>query len=103
MADVVRAARDTGATSIWANILNLRPGTREHFLETLAKDWPELLPRYERLYRGWSYLAKQHVEPVRRAVAELKDRFALRPLRAPVQRTTAPPRRPEQLRLPLTG
>ena len=34
LADVVRAARDAGATSIWAGLLNLRPGTREHFLET---------------------------------------------------------------------
>ena len=41
MADVVRAARDAGATSIWANVLYLRPGTREHFLENLARDWPD--------------------------------------------------------------
>ena len=44
LADVVRAARDAGATGIWANLLNLRPGTREHFLENLARDWPEELP-----------------------------------------------------------
>ena len=58
MADVVRAARDAGATSIWTNVLYLRPGTREHFLENLARDWPELLPRYERLYAGRAYVAK---------------------------------------------
>ena len=52
MATVVRAARDAGATSIWANVLYLRPGTREHFLDNLARDWPELLPRYEALYAG---------------------------------------------------
>src|SRR5437773_3072775 len=46
MADVVRAARDAGATSIWTNVLHLRPGTREYFLDNLARDWPELLPRY---------------------------------------------------------
>ena len=40
MADVVRAARDAGATSVWTNVLFLRPGTREHFLEHLARDWP---------------------------------------------------------------
>src|SRR3954466_3856637 len=32
MADVVKAARDAGATSIWTNVLYLRPGTREHFM-----------------------------------------------------------------------
>ena len=55
MADVVRAARDAGATSIWTNVLYLRPGTREHFLENLARDWPALLPMYERLYAGRAY------------------------------------------------
>jgi len=77
LADVVRAARDAGATSIWTGLLNLRPGTREHFLESLARDWPELLPRYERLYRGRAYLGHAEIEPVRREVAELRDRFAI--------------------------
>jgi DNA repair photolyase len=77
LADVVRAARDVGATGIWTILLNLRPGTREHFLENLARDWPELLPRYERLYAGRSYLPAGDSEPVRREVAELKDRFAI--------------------------
>ena len=77
LADVVRAARDAGATSIWTGLLNLRPGTREHFLESLARDWPQLVPRYARLYRGRAYLGKAEVEPVRREVAELRERFAI--------------------------
>src|SRR5438105_10662291 len=56
LAAVVRAAREAGACGIWANVLFLRPGTREHFLDCLARDWPELLPDYEALYRGRSYL-----------------------------------------------
>jgi DNA repair photolyase len=75
LADVVRAARDAGATGIWTNVLYLRPGTREHFLENLARDWPELLPRYERLYRGRAYLGKGEIEPIRREVADLRHRF----------------------------
>jgi DNA repair photolyase len=71
MADVVRAARDAGATSIWTNVLYLRPGTREHFLDNLARDWPELLPMYERLYSGRAYVTKDVVEPVRARVREL--------------------------------
>ena len=34
---VVLAAREAGATFLWWNVLNLRPGTREHFLERLAR------------------------------------------------------------------
>jgi DNA repair photolyase len=71
MADVVRAARDAGATSIWANVLYLRPGTREHFLDNLARDWPELLPMYERLYAGRAYLPNAIVSPVRHRVRDL--------------------------------
>jgi DNA repair photolyase len=52
MADVVRAAREAGATGVWANLLYLKPGTKEHFLQALANDWPELVPEYERLYGG---------------------------------------------------
>src|SRR5262245_7770503 len=50
LAAVVRAAREAGATGIWAGVLHLRPGTREHFMESLARHWPEELARYERLY-----------------------------------------------------
>jgi DNA repair photolyase len=42
--EVVKAAREAGATGVWTNLLFLRPGTREHFLEHLAEDWPEVLP-----------------------------------------------------------
>src|SRR5438105_9469962 len=35
--EVVRAAREAGATGVWANVLYLKPGTREHFLESLAE------------------------------------------------------------------
>src|SRR5690349_17036412 len=77
LADVVKAARDAGATAIWTNVLYLRPGTREHFLAHLARNWPELLPRYERLYAGRAYVAKADQEPVRREVADLRHRFEI--------------------------
>jgi DNA repair photolyase len=75
--EVVRAAREAGATSIWANLLYLRPGTREHFLENLARDWPEELERYERLYAGRAYLPSKAAEPVRAEVAELRRRYGI--------------------------
>src|SRR4051794_20327584 len=101
LADVVKAARDAGATGIWTGLLNLRPGTREHFLANLARDWPELLPRYERLYAGRAYLAEKDIEPVRREVADLKDRFAIGDRRR-VRLLPAPPPLPEAEQLELT-
>jgi DNA repair photolyase len=95
LADVVRAARAAGATGVWANLLNLRPGTREHFLEHLAQDWPELLPEYERLYAGGkAYLGTEQVRPVKERVAELARRYAIRD-RRPEPLVPAP--EPEQL------
>ena len=71
LAEVVRAARDAGACGIWANLLYLKPGTREHFLECLGRDWPELVPEYERLYAGRAYLRSDASEPVRHEVRSL--------------------------------
>jgi DNA repair photolyase len=68
---VVKAAREAGATGVWTNLLFLRPGTREHFLEHLAEDWPELLPRYRELYRNRAYLPADETKPVRLEVSAL--------------------------------
>jgi DNA repair photolyase len=74
---VVKAAREAGAVSIWANVLFLRPGTREHFLEALARDWPEELDRYERLYERRAYLKGDQTKPVKDAVNELRKRYGV--------------------------
>jgi DNA repair photolyase len=94
LADVVREARAAGASGIWANVLYLRPGTREHFLEALARDWPELVPGYERLYAGRSYLPTSEIEPVKRAVRDLA-RASWQPRRPTIE----PEPEPEQLAL----
>jgi DNA repair photolyase len=100
MAEVVRAARDAGATSIWANVLYLRPGTREHFLDNLARDWPELLPRYERLYAHRAYLDKVVVGHVRQQVRELATIHGVGDRRSA---KLEPPPEPEFEQLPLAA
>jgi DNA repair photolyase len=98
MADVVRAAREAGATGVWANVLYLKPGTKEHFLEALGRDWPELLPEYERLYERRAYLSKADAEPVRAEVRELTRAHGIRDRR---RVRLEPPEDPEQLQLAL--
>ena len=70
---VVRAARAAGARTIWASVVHLRPGVREHFLEGLERDWPEEVARYEALFAARAYLpaatTTPMLEPVRRAAA----------------------------------
>ena len=43
------------AQNVWTRVLYLPPGTREHFLEQLGRDWPDHVPEYEELYRGRAY------------------------------------------------
>jgi DNA repair photolyase len=94
MEQVVREAREAGACGVWANLLYLRPGTREHFLTALAEDYPEQLPAYERLYAGRAYLRSAETKPVRAQVAELARKHGIRDRR---RTRLAPAPVPEQL------
>jgi DNA repair photolyase len=96
LAEVVKAVRAAGATSVWANLLYLRPGTKEHFLEALARDWPEQLEQYEQLYAGGAYLPRSRSDPVRSHVRDLAREHGVRD-RRDVKLT--PPAEPVQLSL----
>ncbi|HEX5245961.1 MAG TPA: radical SAM protein [Gaiellaceae bacterium] len=96
LADVVRAARAAGATGVWANLLYLKPGTKEHFLAALERNWPELLPEYERLYARRAYLPAEKTKPVREQVRELARAHGVRDRR---RVRLEPPDDPEQLSL----
>jgi DNA repair photolyase len=92
---VVRAAREAGATRLWCNLLYLQPGTREHFLEHLARDWPQEAERYARLYRR-PYLDRAVSEPIKRQVAALAREAGIADRRV---EPCEPPPAPEQLPL----
>ncbi|HEX3455545.1 MAG TPA: radical SAM protein [Gaiellaceae bacterium] len=94
---VVREARAAGATGIWANLLYLKPGTREHFLAELGRDWPEHVERYEQLYGQRAYLTAAETKPVKELVARLSRESSARTTR----RVLRPPPEPEQLSLSL--
>jgi DNA repair photolyase len=96
LADVVRAAREAGACAVWANTLYLKPGTREHYLDCLARDWPELVPEYERLYGRRAYLPQAESGPVRDEVRRLAREHGIGDRR---RVRLAPPAAPEQLEL----
>ena len=96
LADVVREARAAGATGIWANLLYLRPGTREHFLAALDRDWPELLPEYEQLYRRGAYLPRHETGLVRDRVRALARSHGVRDRR---RVRLEPPEIAEQLQI----
>ncbi len=98
--EVVRAAREAGACGIWSNLLFLRPGTREHFLEAVSRDYPEQLDHYERLYARRAYLGADKTKPVRTQVTELARRHGVRDRRS-TRLEPEPPVIAEQLALAL--
>jgi DNA repair photolyase len=98
LAEVVRAARQASATGVWTNLLFLRPGTREHFLEHLAQDWPELVPRYEELYGKRAYLGSAESKPLRKQVSALARKHGVADRRV---QPLEPERRPEPEQLEL--
>ncbi len=101
MGAVVRAAREAGATRVWARGLYLQPGTREHFLAALAAEWPALSASYVRLYRRGAYLPKEVDGAIRGTVKELALRHGIgdrRVIRLEPAQVEAPP---EQLALGL--
>jgi DNA repair photolyase len=94
--DVIKAARAAGATGLWAGMLHLKDGTREHFMSVLGKHWPELVPRYEAAYRDRAYL------PLAFGKATIKTVTRLRALHGVSDRRRVilnPPPEPEQLSL----
>ena len=99
LAKVVKAARDAGATGVWANLLYLKPGTREHFLEALARDWPDQLEHYEQLYARKAHLPASETQPVRALVRKLAREHGIRDRRASALPPPNPPAKAEQLSL----
>lgn len=50
VAAVVEACVDAGAKWITPLMLHLKPGVKEHWFEWMQTNYPELLPRHQRLY-----------------------------------------------------
>lgn len=93
---VVKAARAAGATGLWAGMLHLKDGTREHFMAVLARHWPELVPRYGRAYLDRAYLPPAYGEKAMKEVARLRSLHRVSDRRRVVLK---PPPEPEQLLL----
>ncbi|MEX1103073.1 MAG: radical SAM protein, partial [Dehalococcoidia bacterium] len=74
---VVRAAREAGATSLWAKVLHMGPGTKEHFMAALARDWPEQVPAYQALYAGRAYLDDRTTAPTIERVEALRELYEI--------------------------
>jgi len=46
----IKAIADHGARFVGCNVMYLQDGTRTHFLKFIAREFPAMLPRFEKLY-----------------------------------------------------
>lgn len=63
--EVLRAAADAGARFASTMMLHVKPGLRDHWFEWLEENQPELVDRYQELYRDRSYIERQRPTPRR--------------------------------------
>ncbi|HEY8678870.1 MAG TPA: radical SAM protein [Candidatus Dormibacteraeota bacterium] len=91
----VSAAAEAGACFLWANIVYLKPGTKEHFMAFLDREYPHLIPRYRELFPH-AYAPREATVPIAEAVARLKRRHGVADRRA---WRAQPPPEPVQLAL----
>jgi DNA repair photolyase len=89
--EILRIAEDAGAISAPAMPLHLRPGVKEVFFEWMRAHRPDLMPRYEELYRNRSYVPSAEKKRIADVVDSVRPpRRSRRPRGRPAGRR--PPR-----------
>ncbi len=73
----LRAIAEAGATGVTVVPLHLRPGAREWFSAWLAREHPQLVPRYQQLYRRGAGVAPEYRSWLAQRVAPLLARYGL--------------------------
>jgi DNA repair photolyase len=68
---------DAGATGVAYSALHLRPGAKEWFAAWLAREHPELVPRYRALYGAGAYAPKEYRRQLAARIRPLLRRYGL--------------------------
>jgi DNA repair photolyase len=96
------AARRAGARFVHAGALRLYPAIRDRFLPILARHFPELLPRYERAYKGQGAAPRDYARALARRVQQLQQKHGFAVNEGMIDRYRVK-RRPAQGELELRG
>jgi DNA repair photolyase len=72
----VKAIADHGARFVGCNVMYLQDGTRTHFMNFIAREFPHLVPRYERLYTK-KYPPDAYRKEIKAMVSLLQDRYGM--------------------------
>jgi DNA repair photolyase len=74
----IKAIADHGAAFMGSVVLHLKDGTRTHFFEYLAQEFPALVQKYQRLYQSRAYVPKAYAAEVRSVMELLQTRYGLK-------------------------
>jgi DNA repair photolyase len=85
----IKAIADHGARFVGCNVMYLQDGTRTHFMKFLAREFPAMAPRFERLYAR-KYPPDRYRTEVRAMVRMLQQRYGLSKREAPDDQPEAP-------------
>lgn len=87
----IKAIADHGAAFMGANVMFLKEGTRDHFMGFLAREFPDMVTSYNRLYAG-AYASPAYVKAVGGMIDTLQKRYEVRGRRPRNEEST--PREP---------
>ena len=76
MERTIKAIADHGARFVGYSIMHLEGGTRDHFLKFIDREFPAMLPRFERLY-ATKHPPAAYRKEVQGMVRVLQDRYGL--------------------------
>jgi DNA repair photolyase len=91
----VKAIADHGARFAGCNVMYLQEGTRTHFMKFMAREFPSMVPRYEKLYVQ-KYPPDAYRKELQAMVRTLQDRYGVNP-RARDEQEEAGPMESEQV------
>src|SRR3954471_2902863 len=84
----IKAIADHGAAFMGANLMYLKGGTKDHFMGFLAREFPEMVESYNRLYAG-AYANSEYVKAVRGMIDVLQQRYEVRGRRSRSEESVA--------------
>jgi DNA repair photolyase len=73
----IKAIADHGARFVGCNVMHLEDGTRTHFMRFIEREFPSMLPRFERLYAR-KYPPESYSKEVKAMVRVLQERHGIR-------------------------
>jgi DNA repair photolyase len=72
----MKTIADHGARFVGCNVMYLQDGTRTHFMKFIEREFPAMLPRFERLYTK-KYPPDGYRKEVQGMVRVLQERYGL--------------------------